>query len=229
MTRRGDPSGLLALLQHADSFFPGGQVSFSWGLEGLKADGGLADARAVAAFAAGQLRRRWALADRAVLAHCHRKGKGLDAVIDADRLFEATHMVACAREGSRRSGAALLSVHAAIGTAGAQDYRERVKGGAAPGHQAAVQGFLWRAVGLALVEAEAAAAHGFAVALLGAALRLGLLGHLEAQRQLLLLRRDVAEILAAPAPSIDRLSAYAPAADIAMMRHETRTGRLFAT
>lgn len=229
MTGEPGPSGLLALLQHADSFFPGGQVSFSWGLEGLKADARLADARAVAEVVAAQLKRRWALCERPVLAHCHKAAGELDAVAHADRALEAAQIVACARDGSRRLGAALLSVHTAIGTDGAEAYRERVRAGAAPGHQAAVQGLLWRAAGLRLDEAEAAAAHGLAVALLGAALRLGLIGHLEAQRCLTALRGDLAALLARPAPPLEGLSAYAPGADIAMMRHETRTGRLFAT
>ena len=34
-----DSRALLAALQHADSFFPSGTVSFSWGLEALRADG----------------------------------------------------------------------------------------------------------------------------------------------------------------------------------------------
>jgi urease accessory protein len=34
-----DSRALLAALQHADSFFPSGTASFSWGLEALRADG----------------------------------------------------------------------------------------------------------------------------------------------------------------------------------------------
>ena len=59
-----DSRGLLATLQHADSFFPSGAVSFSWGLEALRADGLVQSADDVALFAAGQLRHRWATADR---------------------------------------------------------------------------------------------------------------------------------------------------------------------
>ena len=47
-----DPS-FLALLQHGDSFFPGGATSFSWGLEGLCADGIVVDADDVSAFVTG--------------------------------------------------------------------------------------------------------------------------------------------------------------------------------
>ena len=54
----------LALLQHGDSFFPSGAVSFSWGLETLAEDGRVATAADVAAFLEGQLRWRWATCDR---------------------------------------------------------------------------------------------------------------------------------------------------------------------
>jgi len=65
--------------------------------------------------------------------------------------------------------------------------------------------------------------------MLGAALRLGLIGHLDAQRILSALRADIAELLSASAPPLSSLIAYSPATDIAMMRQETRAGRLFAT
>jgi hypothetical protein len=63
-----DSRSLLAALQHADSFFPSGAVSFSWGLEALRADGLVRTANDVALFIAGLLRHRWATGDRPLLA-----------------------------------------------------------------------------------------------------------------------------------------------------------------
>jgi urease accessory protein len=224
-----DPAALLALLQQADSFFPSGQVAFSSGLEGLKADGLVAQPRQVLAFARALLRHRWASCERVVLTESHGAQGDLARVAQADHELETVQLAALARDGSHRAGRALLSVHASLGTPGAADYRVRVQEGAAPGHQAAVQGLLWRALELDLAACEAAAAHGFVVALLGAALRLSLVGHLDAQRILSALRADIATLLREPAPPLSSLIAYSPAAEIAMMRHEMRAGRLFAT
>lgn len=223
-----DVGALLTALQHGDSFFPGGQLSFSWGLEGLCADDRIASADDLEAFVLGQLRHRWACSDRGILAAAYRAGDDLDAVAYADRLQEAMALGALLRQGSRRVGGALLTVHEGLGTLNAAEYRERVAAGEAPGHLAAVQGLLFRGVGLALEEACAVSAHGFCVALVGAALRLGLIGHLHGQRQLKRLRPVMVELIARPIPELEGISAYGPSVDIAIMRHETRTTRLFS-
>lgn len=220
---------LFALLQHADSFFPGGQVSFSWGLEDLAGSGHIAGADELFAFIDGQLRQRWASADRAVLAAAFDAGGELDAVAEADRTQEAMSLSEGLRNGSARMGRALLSVHEELTTPGAAEYRARVLAEAVPGHLAAVQGLLWQGTGLARGEAEAAGAHGLCVGLLGAALRLGLIGHLDGQRILARLRPSLASLLARPAPLLAGAGAYAPAVDIAIMTHETKTSRLFST
>jgi len=77
-------------------------------------------------------------------------------------------------------------------------------------------------------QAQTASAHTFCVALLGAALRLGAIGHLRAQETLVGLRPAMAELLAAPAPKFDDCYAYTPMAEIAAMRHEVQSARLFA-
>ena len=220
---------LFALLQHADSFFPGGQVSFSWGLEELAGSGRIAGADQLFAFIDGQLRQRWASADRAVLAAAFDASGNLDAVAEADQIQDAMSLSAGLRDGSARMGRALLSVHEGLGTPGAADYRALAQAGEAPGHLAAMQGLLWQGTGLGRGEAEAASAHGLCVGLLGAALRLSLIGHLDGQRTLAKLRPSLATLLAQPAPLLAGASAYAPAVEIAIMTHETKTSRLFST
>lgn len=229
-----EPSDLLAALQHGDSFFPSGAMSFSWGLETLQADGRVVSAAHVAAFVADQLRHRWATFDRPALAAAHRAAANgaadnLEEVRRIDELVEAQTLAAELRAGSRRVGGGLLAVHEKLGTAGAAPYRALVRAGEAPGHAAVVQGLVWQGAGLSLAAAEAVSAHGIAVGLLGAALRLGIIGHVEAQRSLQALRDEIAGLLSAQAPGPAAMHAFTPAADIAVMRHETAESRLFAT
>ena len=224
----GEPRDLLAVLQHGDSFFPSGAVSFSWGLETLRNEGAVATEADVHAFVAGQLHHRWATADRPALVAAHQAGADLDAVAAVDAQLEALGLPQPMREGSRRAGAALLQVHAALGTPRAADDRDRIGAGRAFAHLPVVQGLVWRGIGLEADAAAAVAAHGMSVALLGAALRMGLVGHVACQRILARLREDIAVLLAEPAPPMRCCAAYTPAADIAMMRHETADARLFA-
>jgi urease accessory protein len=72
-------------------------------------------------------------------------------------------------------------------------------------------------------------AHQLVLGLVSAALRLGLLGHLDAQRILAAQRERVAALMLQPCPGVFELHACAPAAEIAMMRHETGSGRMFAS
>ena len=223
-----DPDADLAALQFGDSFFPSGAVSFSLGLETLHADGIVTRAADLGAFLADQVVERWASSERAFLAAAHRAFGDWPAVAGIDALQEAMTLPRESREGSRKGGAALLGVHARMGTPGAAPYRERLRAGAAHGHLAVVQGITLAGSGLELARAEAVSVHGFCVTILGAALRLGLIGHLDGQTMLRDMRPRIAALLAAPAPGLADARAYAPLADIAVARHERARVRLFA-
>lgn len=223
-----DDATLLTALQHADSFFPGGGAAFSWGLESLCNDRQVTSAEDVQRFLAGQLRHRWASCDRAFLAAAHRAAKDVNAVAALDRALEAMTLPREMREGSARAGGALLAIHDRLGTAGAGAYRELVRGGAAPGHLPVAQGLLFAAIGLDARTAATMSAHMLSVNVVGAALRLSVIGHVDAQRILTATRPLLVEILSAPAPDVAEAGMYTPATDVAAMRHEIQPARLFA-
>ncbi|MFZ5791012.1 MAG: urease accessory protein UreF [Pseudomonadota bacterium] len=219
---------MLVLLQHGDSFFPTGAASLSWGTETLSQLGRISDAGSAEMFIRGQIRGRWASFDRPALAAAHRAEADLDRVAHVDELVEAQSLVLEMRQGSKRAGAAMLGVHERLGTAGAAAYAARMRAGKAHGHSSAVQGLLWRVVGMAEEEALLLSAHTFCVGLLGAAIRLGIIGHIDAQRSLARLHREIVAVLATACPDLDSMGAFVPEAEIAVMRHEVSTPRLFA-
>jgi urease accessory protein len=219
---------LLASLQNADSFFPSGGVSFSWGLETLIADGGVGSAEQVGAYVEGQLRYRWAICDRVALVAAVRASGDILRLQDIDAELEAMTLAMELREGSKRAGASLLTVHERLGTPGAVLYRTAIRTGNAHGHLPVVQGLLWCGAGLSETAVEAASAHVFCVGMLGAALRLGSIGHIQGQETLLRMRPVIAELLSVPALPMEEISTCAPAGEIAAMRHEVQSARLFA-
>ncbi len=223
-----DPDGDLAALQFGDSFFPSGAVSFSLGLETLLADGIVTRTTDLSAFLADQVVERWASSERAFLAAAHRAFQDWPTIVEIDALQEAMTLPLELREGSRKSGAALLGVHARMGTPGAAVYREKLHAGAAHGHLAVVQGVVLAGSGLELGRAEAVSVHGLCVTILGAALRLGLIGHLDGQIMLRDMRSRIAALLAAPAPGLADARSYVPLADVAVARHESAQVRLFS-
>jgi urease accessory protein len=106
--------------------------------------------------------------------------------VAADELAETVGTMSVLREASRRAGAAALTTFAAIidgetATAVA-DYRTRVLTGTAPGHLPVAQAICLRAAGLTLETAETVAAWQVLSGTTGAAVRLGICGHLGAQR-----------------------------------------------
>jgi urease accessory protein len=224
-----DARPLLAALQLGDSFFPSGATAHSLGLEGLRLDGWLADARLVERFLESQLRERWARADRVVLHAAHAAAPDLDRVLTIDHFADASVLVESWRLAGRRLGRALLDGNAAVGTEGCEEYARRAKLGAAPGQVAVVQGLVAFGVGLDAESGAALSAYTFSVAIVSAALRLGALGHFDAQRLLTAQRARIAELVAEPVPPLEVASSWVPSAEIAAMRHEVRRGRSFTT
>lgn len=222
-------AGLLAALQYGDTFFPDGSLAFSGGLETLRNDGLIRGRAHVETFVLDQLRYRWATLDRPAMTASHASADDHDSLLRIDELVEAMSLTRESREGSRRAGAALLMVHEKLGSAGAAAYYREVRAGRAPGHLSPVQGLVWRGAGLDEATAAAVSAHRLCVGLLSAALRLGLIGHVESQRSLARLRGEIIDILAEPAPSLEDMWDYTPEAEVAAMRHETEDTRLFVT
>ena len=223
-----EPHSLLGALQYADSFFPSGSIAFSWGLETLRADGEVVSAGQVAQFLEGQLVQRWATFDAPVLVAAMRADGRFDRLAGLDDLVEAMTLATELREGSRRAGASLLKVHAGLGTPGAAEFRQGIAERKVRGHLPVVQGALWNANGLSEEACRAVSAHTLCTGIVGAALRLGMIGHLDAQKILLQVRPVLVELLRLPAGDAEELYAYTPHSEIAAMRHEVQDSRLFA-
>ena len=225
-----DPTALLTALQHGDSFFPSGGFAASWGLETLFADVYVHDADTLLHFVQGQLRHRWARCDRPALIRAHRaQGRNqndLEEIARIDAAVEALALVRELRAVSRRTGRALLRVHARLQTPHAAAYLDAVKAGQAWGHIPVVQGLVWRGVGLDEETATLLSGHIQCVAFVSVAIRLGFISHIQAQLIVQQTRQTVLTLLSGPLPEL--LTSFTPVADIAMMRHETQATRLFA-
>ncbi len=223
-----EAQSLLGALQFADSFFPSGSIAFSWGLETLRADAEVASAQGIAQFLEGQLLHRWSCFDAPLVVAAARAQGDFARLSDLDDIAEAMTLATELRDGSRRAGASLLKVHEALGTAGAAGYRQRVARREARGHLCVMQGLLWAATGLSEDDCRAVSAHTLCTGIVGSALRLGMIGHLDAQKMLLSVRPVLVDLLRLPVSKAEELFSYTPHAEIAAMRHEVQDSRLFA-
>jgi len=218
---------VLRSLQHGDSFFPAGAIAMSGGLETLVDEHRVNSVETVEDFLSGQLDCRWATMERPIVVAAWRACKDLEVSCDIDMQVEAQTLAAELRVGSVRSGRALLQVHANLDTNNAKKYREMIQKGQAMGHNMVVQGLVWGNIGLSENLIEAMSAHAFCVGLLGAALRLGVIGHTDAQAVFGRLHKMIGERLKQTSIPPGEVSAFSPEQEIAVMRHENSTHRLF--
>lgn len=218
---------LLRAIQHADSGFPSGGFAFSQGLEGLAGMGARPSSEDIDRFVRTLLVLRWTTADRVALARAYRTAGDLGAVAAIDREVEASTLVEALRTGSRRNGMALLTAHVRLGTPHAADYRTMVQSGGALGHLSVVQGLLWSAVGVSERAAIAMSGYGLVSALATAAVRLGLLGAIDAQRMVSGMLPSIANAADAPIDDGEPMCSYTPFAEIATMKHARQPIRLF--
>jgi urease accessory protein len=156
----------------------------------------------------------------------------IDRLADLDRQLEMVKLAREEREGSRRVGRRLL-VEAARLFPDALVARYAALAGTAggpPGHAAVAQGLAYAAGGVAGRTAALAAGAALANGTVTAAMRLGLIGHGDAQR-LLLAAHPVITAAVDRAETRDPfdLRPSAPMLDIALARHERADVRTFAS
>jgi len=221
-------TGLLTILQHADSAFPSGSFAFSNGIEGLAAMNAPLDRDGLQNVVVMFLRHRWATSDRIALALAHRADGDLDRVVEVDHAVEVATLAEPLRTGSKRNGNALLAAHVRLQTPGTADLRGLIGEGKALGHLPVVQGFVWQARGMSEADAVAVSGYSTAAGLIAAAVRLGRIGAVEAQTVLASVLDAIADLSTPVAPGTE-IESFMPWVDAAASRHARAHLRLFAS
>ena len=218
---------VLKAIWQADGMFPSGSFAFSYGIEGVVALRSRLDGAALAELTAATLRQRWVSSDRVALVHAFRSKGDLDAIANIDQRVELSTFGETLRGGSRRHGASFLASHARLGDGVAQRLREAVRSGFCLGHIAAMQGAVWRSIGLDEELAQVASAYGVASGVMSAAVRLGAIGALEGQKTLRGCLPLIDTLVAESVSNNAELSSFVPFLEIAAARHARADLRLF--
>jgi len=226
-------SAFLSALQIADSFFPLGTVTLSYGLETFVDEGGANSQEDFEQLLADYLTNLVGASDSVALANAYRAAakNDLAEILDIDRMLYSVKLVKESRESSARTGRRMLNLSDRL-TSGKLILRlkKAVDANRTPGNHAVVLGVLSFDLGITCLDAILIALYTFSVGFLGSAVRLGRLNALQSQG---ILARTAQTMQHVAAENMDRpmsqMRLFAPIVDVMGMKHQRANKRLFVS
>lgn len=221
---------LARTLQFGDSMFPIGGFSFSCGLESAIQKGVVADAAALHGFTRTAVEQA-ARGDGVALIAAHRAATedDIDTLIGIDKLVEARKLSEEMRTMSVRMGKKFTEMGVQmVGAPLLCQWRDRIESSATPGCYPVALAINFAVQRLPARGAFVVHQYGVAAAILGAALRLMRISHVETQKILYELNGHAdAAYEKAAAVRLSDMAGYAPLTDILSAVHAKAHVRLF--
>lgn len=221
---------LARMLQFGDAMFPIGGFSFSGGLESAVQKRVVWDTATLLAFARTAVEQA-NRGDGIALIGAHRAARAgdTDEVIRIDRRVLARKLSGETRTMSVRMGRKFAEMGAHVtGSPQLQDWCGRVIAGTTPGCYPVALAVNFAAQDLTARDAFVVHQYGVASTILGAALRLMRISHVDTQQMLFALNADVdAAYATAAAAGLDAMAGFAPMAEILAAVHVKAHVRLF--
>lgn len=223
----------ISLLQMSDSFFPTGLYATSNGLESLSQIKKL-KRKDISRFITIQLRQVIGPSDCTALGNAYESCRKRDfaSLLTADKSLYFMRMVEETRSASVRSGNQLLKCVSSFTKYKKvlRDYQNAISNGNATGVYPVSLGVATWSLDIPKNKAGLILFYGFAVSVIGAALRLGTLEHLESQQIIHELRPVILEsIMKNMERPISNMWQFAPGLDILQMKHEMMDSKMFIT
>lgn len=227
------PKALLGTLQLADSLFPSGRYTLSHGLEMFVESGQVKDAESLERVVMDYLTATVGRCEAVAVANANQAAfdGDLDTVFAVDELLHALRLPWETSSASVRSGRQLIVTGSRlVDDEGLAKLSDAVTNGETPGSHSVVFGVVSNAFGIDARTAVLAELYAWTAALIGSALRLIRLDHVDAQAILLKLQPEMA-VAAERAlhTHYEDMEAFAPAVDIRQMQHERSRMRMFAS
>ncbi len=216
------------LMQLADSFFPSGMFGLSGGLESFFKTGRIKNKDGVLRFIRQQIKFQIVPCDCSVLAivmKAARKGN-VAAAMEADNRYHSMKLVKEIRMASTRSGRQLLgTLKHMTNNRFVKKFYVKVEKKQSPGTYPACLAVAAHALMIPEKSAHRMLLYSYCVSIVGSAVRLGIISHIEGQSILTQLATDVnsAEI------NVSELWQLAPLPEIMQMQHEQDDLRMFIT
>jgi len=221
----------LSLLQFTDGLFPAGAYAHSFGLESYVQDGAVREAAGVEAFVRALLEGSCGPTDAVVALWAWRAGRSddLQTCLRIDHTFDAMKPASELRDASCQMGRQILRIASRLTEAHlVTDLFQAAERGLTPGHHPVAFGVVGNILGWPPEETTGAYLYSASAVVVAAALRLLPLGQLAGQRILASVRPLCGRLAQeAQVAGPEDIWSFAPAMEIAAMRHATLEARLF--
>ncbi len=221
---------LARMLQFGDSMLPIGGFSFSSGLESAIQQRVVTDVAGLHEFTRTAVEQA-ARGDGIALVCAHRAALAgdIEELLRIDSRVYARKLSSETRAMSTKMGRKFAELGAQVtGSAAMRDWRERVLSGATRGCYPVALAIHFTALGLSSRDAFVVHQYGVAATILGAALRLMRISHVDTQSLLFQLTADAdASYDTAAAATLDDMAGFAPMAEILAAVHVKAHVRLF--
>ena len=223
----------LAMMQISDSFFPTGLYANSNGLESIFQNNKKITELEVIEIIETQLKQQIGPTDLIVMINALKfasQGQ-FEKISDIDMKINSMKNIREVREASKRSGIQLARcVNELVNDEILEKYLEFYKKGAINGAYSVSFGLCANALGINLQKAGLMFLYGFIVSIVGAASRMGITQHYQAQKIIHDLKPLISQIVS---ESLDKSTKdiwqFAPHLEILQMHHEKMDSKMFIT
>jgi len=223
----------LTLMQLSDSFFPSGLYTMSNGLETIFDEKRASSEGDVYDFLEVTLEQQLGPADSVALSNAYdcAKSKDISGIIRCDDVLYSMKLIQESRAASCRAGSQMLKCIAAISSDNLlKSYSEKISKNDAPGTHPVVAGVCSFVMGIKKEQARQMMMYGFCVSITGAALRLGMIDHIQSQKILHKIKPKIQQTLEKFVDTkINDCWQFSPQYDLIQMTHENKFSKMFIT
>jgi len=223
----------LTLMQLSDSFFPSGLYTMSNGLETIFDEKRASSEGDVYDFLQVTLEQQLGPADSVALsnAYDYAKNEDISEIIRCDDVLYSMKLIQESRAASCRAGSQMIKCVAAISSNNfLKIYSEKISKNEVPGTHPVVAGICSFVMGVKKEQAREMMMYGFCVSVTGAALRLGMIDHIQSQKILHKMKPKINQTLKKfTNTKINDCWQFSPQYDLIQMTHEKKFSKMFIT
>ena len=226
-------SSNLSLMQLSDSFFPSGLYTMSNGLETFFDEKRVSSQNDISNLLEIILEQQLGPADSVALSNAYDCAKNDDVlgIIKCDNILNSMKLIQESRAASCRAGSQMIKCISAIFSNDLlKTYSEKISKNESSGTHPVVLGVCSFVMGIKKEQTKQMMMYGFCVSVTGAALRLGIIDHIQSQKILHEIKPKIQEILEKFSNTkIDDCWQFSPKYDLIQMTHENKFSKMFIT